>query len=191
MDINLTGQIAASLADNLRQPWYNPFINIIAGIAGGLVTGLITLVAIKITNNNTLKRDEQNRKYDLKIKVYFEILDELHLLKGSLGELDLFNEIIKENPGTDFVEKIVELTSKSKRHGASVINQLAKIQVVGNNEVLKKSVFLFEAVTENSIEKFSKAQEELANAIRNDLLRENSIDEAPRHSKSWWQFWKR
>ena len=191
MDINLTGQIAASLADNLRQPWYNPFINIIPGIAGGLVTGVITLVAIKITNNNTLKRDEQNRKYDLKIKVYFEILDELHLLKGSLGELDLFNEIIKENPGTDLVEKIVELTSKSKRHGASVINQLAKIQVVGNNEVLKKSVFLFEAVTENSIEKFSKAQEELANAIRNDLLRENSLDEEPRHSKSWWQFWKR
>ncbi|MCX6679975.1 MAG: hypothetical protein NTX42_06390 [Methanothrix sp.] len=65
MDINLTGQIASTLAENLRQPWYNPLVNTIAGIVGGFVTGIITLIAIKINNDNTKKRDEQNRKRDV------------------------------------------------------------------------------------------------------------------------------
>ena len=62
MDINLTGQIAATLAENLKQPWYIPLINSGAGVVGGLVTGIITLLGVKLTQQYYKKRDEQKRE---------------------------------------------------------------------------------------------------------------------------------
>ena len=59
MDINLTGQIASTLADNLRLP--NPLVTIAASALGGAVTGVITLYAVKKTNESAEKREKQNR----------------------------------------------------------------------------------------------------------------------------------
>lgn len=56
MDINITGQVASTLADNLKQ---NPYITVGTSALGGAVTGIITLMAVKITNNNAEKREKQ------------------------------------------------------------------------------------------------------------------------------------
>jgi hypothetical protein len=62
MDINLTGQIAATLAENLKQPWYNPLMMAGAGVIGGLVTGILTLIGVRMTNKNAERREERKQK---------------------------------------------------------------------------------------------------------------------------------
>jgi hypothetical protein len=66
MDVNLTGNIAATLVENLKQSWYSPIITvgagILGGIVGGAVTGIITLTAVNRTNASAERRDELNRK---------------------------------------------------------------------------------------------------------------------------------
>lgn len=62
MDINLTGQIAASLAKNLKTPWYNPLMIAGAGVIGGLVTGILTLIGVRMTNKNAERREERKQK---------------------------------------------------------------------------------------------------------------------------------
>jgi len=59
MDINLTGHIASTLAENLKQ--INPVITIAASALGGAVTGAITFYAVKMTNENAERREKQNR----------------------------------------------------------------------------------------------------------------------------------
>ena len=70
MDINLTGQVAASLT---QSPW----ISIGSGAIGGLVTGFITLYGVKMTQKHGEKKEEQNRKSTMlqkKKQVYSELM---------------------------------------------------------------------------------------------------------------------
>ncbi|MGD0951281.1 MAG: hypothetical protein ABR985_02625 [Methanotrichaceae archaeon] len=89
MDINLTGQIAAILANNLKPPWYNPLIIIAASALGGAVTGIITLFAVNLTNVNAKERDELNRKEEARkarreeLKNAFKQFS-IFMLKGNL-----------------------------------------------------------------------------------------------------------
>jgi len=75
MDINITGQVASTLADNLKQ---NPYIIVGASALGGAVTGIITLIAISLNNRNEkIKRMEENiqRVHENKKQVYQEFID--------------------------------------------------------------------------------------------------------------------
>jgi hypothetical protein len=55
IDINLTGQIAATIAENLRQPWYSA----LTGVLGGIVASLATLAGIRITQKNETDRKKE------------------------------------------------------------------------------------------------------------------------------------
>ena len=87
MDINLTGQIASTLAENLKLP--NPLITIAASALGGAVTGIITLYAVKKTNENAEKREKQNhlkeRRKVLKEKQW-EIFSKLKGIQSALPQ---------------------------------------------------------------------------------------------------------
>jgi hypothetical protein len=68
MDVNLTGQIAATLAENLKQPGYIPLINIGAGVIGGLVTGIITLFGVIMTIRYYKRKDDQKHEDEKRIE---------------------------------------------------------------------------------------------------------------------------
>ena len=102
MDVNLTGQIAATLAENIKSP--NPIITIAASALGGFITGMITLLAIKITNDKAKERDETNRKHEIKVKAYLDLLDELYLLIADMQELSSLSKFnsLKNNHIKEF-----------------------------------------------------------------------------------------
>lgn len=80
MDINITGQIAANIAENLRSPWYNPLLNASAGIIGGIVTGGVTLLALRINSRNEMKRIQRNERKD----AYINFMYYAHIMSGNL-----------------------------------------------------------------------------------------------------------
>jgi hypothetical protein len=55
MDINLTGQIAATMAENLKQPWYST----LTGVLGGIVASLTTLAGVWITQKNEAQKKKR------------------------------------------------------------------------------------------------------------------------------------
>jgi len=96
MDVNLTGQIAANLAENLKQPWYNPLINASAGVIGGIVTGLFTLIGVWMTLKYYERQNERNRKYDVRRsrreelkKVYIDFLVSIEKMNANPNEIDV------------------------------------------------------------------------------------------------------
>jgi hypothetical protein len=130
MDINLTGQIAANLADNLRQP--NPILNIGAGAIGGLVTGIITLYAVKITNTNAEKREELKRKDETKRmkreetkKIYSQMLSVLYEAQlRNLNKSVEYDQLSKEKYYNMLSQCIAEINLLNPEM-AQKINQLA------------------------------------------------------------------
>jgi len=55
MDVNLTGQVSASVIQN-------PWMIVSASAIGGLVAGGLTLLGVWITQKHDAERDEENRK---------------------------------------------------------------------------------------------------------------------------------
>jgi hypothetical protein len=81
VDINLTGQVAASLT---QSPW----ISIGSGAIGGLVTGVITLCGVKMTQKHSEKKEEQNHKMII-LQNKKQIYSELMGLKRPLAQTHL------------------------------------------------------------------------------------------------------
>lgn len=96
MDINLTGPMAANLAESLKQPWYNPLVNASAGMIGGIIVGLFTLIGVWMTIKYYEKRDERNHNRDIRRfkreelkKVYFYLLNSIEKMNANPKEEDV------------------------------------------------------------------------------------------------------
>jgi len=70
MDINLTGQIAANLADNLKQPPYSAWISIISATVGGTAVFIIDM----INNHYSSKREETKKWIKSRRDAYIDFL---------------------------------------------------------------------------------------------------------------------
>jgi hypothetical protein len=70
MDINLTGQIAANLADNLKQPPYSAWIPIISATIGGAAVFIIGM----INNHYSSKKEETKNWIKSRRNAYIDFL---------------------------------------------------------------------------------------------------------------------
>jgi uncharacterized protein (UPF0297 family) len=59
IDINLTGPIAANLAANLNQPWYNPILNnqLLGVVLGGLIASITSYVLDRNKERHEYQKD--------------------------------------------------------------------------------------------------------------------------------------
>jgi uncharacterized protein (UPF0297 family) len=81
IDINLTGPIAANLAANLNQPWYNPILNnqLLGVVLGGLIASITSYVLDRNKERHEYQKDlaEAVRKaYSNFLSLTFKGVDE-------------------------------------------------------------------------------------------------------------------
>lgn len=173
MDINLTGQIATNLAENLKPAWYNPLLNAGAGIIGGIVTGGITLLALWINNRKVAKRIQRDERKE----IYLDFLPPaIRLSAGSRKPNDV--EILTKSISAIFLlgsPKVIFEINKSNIDAAHL-------------ESLKKALPALISLMAEEIQGFDV----YASAMELD---ENMHSYTRPLSKAkisgWWKFWKK
>jgi hypothetical protein len=167
MDINLTGQIAATLAENLKTPWYNALLYAGAAGIGGLVTGLITLLGVGLSD----KHAEQRALRKERKEVYETIIS--FKLRTDLIAGDQTKAKIASMEFNKFVDKMAELELLNPEIGTKMDDILKKLPTQDPDYLLKNW---------SGISGISKQlQDEIIPLMQNDL-KANEFQ--------WRQFWK-
>lgn len=146
MDINLAAPIAANVT--LVQPWYISIIN--AGV-GALIGGALALLAVKITQRDSEKRDEQERKYDAH-RAKREELKKIYT--------DLIFSVDKINTGN---------TRISQMDSDYLIRRLITITLLGSDNIKVKTGDLFQTHFIGRIEDLQE-REKLVNRFYHEVV---------------------
>jgi len=196
MDINLTGQIAASLT----QSWW---ISIGSGIIGGFVTGGIALIGIKMTQNHDERKEEKIRKSTMlqkKKQVYSELMGLKKLLVTIKQSFYISNIqasylnygyicklICKEDDSTPFqmyqeeVRLRNELELNSAESEKDLWTTIGLVQVTFSNSSILKDSIANIARIEKELDKFEKKIYDEDHNNSNDINEEDDslISENP------------
>jgi hypothetical protein len=169
MDINLTGQfwiIPINLMVSISEPsWWLPLINLV-----NLLPLLVVVIGAYFTYHYAHRLDNEKNRYDLKVKIYFEVLDLIHSFK-------MYKETISFLKKKPLSEKrnvrIKDLSGKSKETSLLLFLHIAKLQVVSNSDIINKFFDLLNCVNSNEtdfdLRIFAYKQLKLTKAIRKDL----------------------
>lgn len=87
MDVNLTGQIAETLAENLKPQIWNSAI--LFGVITAIITSAITFLAVRATNNANEKRDAINRNEEaksLRLQEQWRVFSKLKGIQSALPQ---------------------------------------------------------------------------------------------------------
>lgn len=151
MDINLTGEIAANLVENLNSHRYDPFI--FAGIAmiSSIVTGIITLFGINITNKNAEKRElrksqeERSNRRREELKTFYNDV--------TLKKLELYTQIrgLKPKLHHNFNNALIDLIEKLRYLAYLEIDDQKEPKDVGDLLGLEKLLEINKKHDENEL----------------------------------------
>jgi hypothetical protein len=150
------------MSANLTEPleaWLNPvyYMPIIVVIIGAFFT---YLYAIRL-------EDRRNR-YNLKVKIYIEILDQLMLLRSYN---DNINALMRHSKNDALNEAILDKRKKADMVYKSLFQHIAKIQIVCNREVAMSFADFYNYLREPEIDMsiFVDKMSKLTKAMRIDL----------------------
>jgi hypothetical protein len=164
---------------------------------------LVVIIGAYATYFYAMRIEAKKRQYDLKVKVYFELLDlvsRIYLNKQNICELDSEdNEIDIQKRDDTFLknhksslmvslENSKEQYTKALENNTSLILILFRLTVVGNNEVIENAFNFSSYISKHPEVKsdgYTNMLLDLTNAIRRDLG-EKDIE----RPENWWQFWK-
>jgi len=109
MDINLTGEIAANLVENLNSHRYDQLISAGLVVIGSVVTGIITLIGINYANKYAEKREQRKSQEELSIRRREDLKTVYNNI--TLKKVELYTQIRKLKPKLyhHFVNSLLDL----------------------------------------------------------------------------------
>jgi hypothetical protein len=142
--------------------------------------------------------EDRKSRYELKQRVYFEVLDMLYSFTKMQERRDILKEQVdaaeKEGKDPDKDEDLRnQLLTVEKTYlelQSSILHSAAKIRIVGSKESAHAYfIFCHTILANKEFETLIDIQEEFVKSIRIDLMGERGLPwkEAPK--KGWWRFW--
>ena len=195
MDPNLTSPIVLNAVLNATlnqppQPWWFSLIPLLMPL-------LVVFLGAYGTYYVSIQLGNRKNQYDLKVKIYFELLDTINLLKAIEESLEI---IAKLQEG--------EFKNKMRHDEALRFNEanksfkliLPKLRIVCNTDVQDKLIDLNSYLSSANATEYDpmvsmEKQIDLTQAIRDDLASGKGFGPSPfiihsTEAKHWWQFRK-
>jgi len=163
IDINLTGSIATNLAQ--PQPWFDP--------ANWLPIIVVTIGAF-FTYFFAIRLEDRRNRYNLKVKMYLEILDQIQLLKMYKDDIATLTEHLpdEDEDKKQWVGKeIIDKCKKTAELHNSLFQHVAKCLIISNENVMKYLNDFYQYSNESEIDTktFTIKLFNLTKAMRKDL----------------------
>jgi hypothetical protein len=165
---------------------------------------LVVIIGAYATYFYAIRIEDKKRQYDLKVKVYFELLDlvnqnfsykrQIYKLDSKEDKIDIqkCDETFLKNHKSSLMaslEDSKELYIKALENATSLILILSKLTVVGNKEVIEKASNFHVYISKHpkvKSDEYANMLLDLTSAIRRDLSGKKDIE----WPENWWQFWK-
>jgi hypothetical protein len=158
-------------------PWWTSLINPSTWLP--LLVVLIGAYAAYFYANQLAKRKIQ---YDLKVQVYFELLEAIHSIIVHKDWVRILKEVHTEMPQDESIpNKGIDELEQVKKAYNSLNLVFPKLQVVCNDDVMKELVEFQGYISKSEIDSkvFAEKQLKLTQAIRKDLTSGKEFGRSP------------